>query len=124
MKGVGLPIRFEGNGDIVLDQDETLTYNNIRMALFIQENGVPLFPIGSGLEAEVFDPNDQVQSNILSIRLQQAIILGVDNITADEENFIFSRDGDSLNIIIPYIDQRTQQSQTALLVFSEKQRVE
>jgi hypothetical protein len=75
------PLRFMGNGDIVISQDYQSLEQNMRSSALILNGSIPLkTEIGSPVCRLPFDPSDDVTKIMASMDVKDAIIVGEDRV--------------------------------------------
>lgn len=108
------PLQFEANGDARLTVDEKALNDNIQIAVFIRPYGIPLFPLGVGVEDYCFDPNDEVLQAELETHITDGLSESVDGIQVDSQ-FVFTEDENELKVAVPYLNTRTLQNSRSVI---------
>lgn len=112
--GIALPLRFLDNCDLDIAEDDNLIHDNILLAVFIRRNGIPLIPLGAGIEDFVFDPLDAAIEAFLSFRLYDTIFYGVANVQPSLD-MVFTEGESELKVVVPYVNSKTRNISTTIL---------
>jgi len=119
--GPSFPLQFYPNGDILLDTDESVLNSDIRLSAFVRPYGIPLFPLGVGIEDFAFDQLDEVIRAELEIHVSDGVSSSVDGIVIDR-SFYFEESENSLKVIVPYVNTRINKNQSSVIV-TERHKV-
>lgn len=103
------PLQFEDNGNAKLTVDEKALNDNIKLAVFIKPLGVPLYPLGVGVQDYAFDPNDEILQAELAVHITDGLSESVDGIKVNPD-FAFDEQEDTLNVAVPYVNTKTRKS--------------
>lgn len=108
------PFRFTERGDVVLASNDVAINDSIKLAAFVRKNGIPLLPLGAGMDEFPFDPLDTPFRSFMGFRLKAAIELGVLGVKVDN-NLTFDEQDTKVNVAVRYLNERTDEVQSAIL---------
>jgi hypothetical protein len=114
IENFSFPLRFTVNCNIELTTNEEVLRDNINIALFVNENGVPLIPLGLGLDKFVFDPNDEILKDFLEIRIRDSINEDVTGVFV-RDNMISINDENTFRIFVSYINEFITKDETLII---------
>ncbi len=123
---IAFPFQFTAGGDVKVVPEEVGVNNDVQMSVFIREGGIPLFPIGVGIEDFVFDFLDFPDQVFLADRIAESIRLGVPFARVMEEQVQFD-DSDiernKMKVVVPYSNLKTGKDEVAILAVP-RQRID
>lgn len=108
------PLQFESDGDARLTVDEKALNDTIQLAVFIRPYGIPLYPLGIGVEDYSFDPNDQVLQAQLEVHITDGLSESVEGIQV-QKVFQFDEDENKLSVAVPYLNTRTLKNSRSVI---------
>jgi len=114
IENISFPIRFTSNCNVKFSDNEELLKDNINLTLFINENGVPLIPLGLGIERFVFDPNDDVLKDFLEIRIRDSINEDVAGVFV-RDDMIHINDENTFRIFVRYVNELISKDETLII---------
>lgn len=118
LENIDFPYRYDskGNGNVVLSDDDKILSDSIKQAVFIRKHGIPLSPIGAGMDEIPFDQLDIPTRSFIEARIQEAVDEGVDGVDVARDMF-FEEDPDSnlLSVTVPYLNRHIDESQSTKL---------
>jgi len=102
------PLRFKDDCDAELIPDEVSKNETIKNTILVNKHGIPLVPLGVGIDEHVFEPLDQNIQAYLTYKIRDGMDTGVDQIKATT-NIAFDEDDDNnkLSIKAAYLDTKT-----------------
>lgn len=110
------PLRFQPSCDIVKTHDEKALNDNIQISVFVRKYGIPLFPLGVGVEEFCFEPMDIPTKAALSMHLRDGIDLGVDGLKVNGDiTFIEDPTQNKLSIAVPYLNTKVSKNQQSVI---------
>lgn len=116
LRAIDFPVRFIENGNIVLTTDQKAINDTLKNTVFVRKNGIPLFPLGIGVQDISFDPADIVTRVWLSTKIRDGIIAGVT--TVDPGDVVIEEPlgrESTLIVGVPYRNKITNERQTVLV---------
>lgn len=113
--GPAFPLQFYPNGDMLLDTNENVLNSDIRLATFVRPYGIPLFPLGVGVEEFAFDNLDEVLMTELEIHVSDGVSNSVDGVLV-QGSFQFEEDENTLKFVVPYMNTRINKIQSSVIV--------
>lgn len=114
LQEIAFPLRFTENGDVVLTNNDAAINDSIKLSAFVQTNGIPLMPLGAGMNMLPFDPLDTPFKAFLGFRLKTAIELGIEGVNVDH-NLVFVELENKVDVAVRYLNERTSEVQSAIL---------
>jgi hypothetical protein len=114
IENISFPIRFTSNCDVELSNNEETLKDNINVTLFVNENGIPLIPLGLGLDKFVFDPNDDVLKDYLEIRIRDSINDDVAGVSV-REDMVSINDENTFRIFVHYLNEYITKDETLII---------
>jgi hypothetical protein len=110
------PLRFKSNCDIVRCYDEKALNDDVKLSVFIRKYGIPLFPLGVGVEEFCFEPMDIPTQAALSMHLRDGVDLGVDGLKVNGDiTFVEHPTQNKLSIAVPYLNTRIGKNQQSVI---------
>jgi hypothetical protein len=82
--------------------------------LFVNENGIPLIPLGLGLDKFVFDPNDDVLKDYLELRIRDSINDDVAGVSV-REDMVSINDENTFRIFVHYLNEYITKDETLII---------
>lgn len=114
IENISFPIRFTSNCDVELSNNEETLKDNINVTLFVNENGIPLIPLGLGLDKFVFDPNDDVLKDYLELRIRDSINDDVAGVSV-REDMVSINDENTFRIFVHYLNEYITKDETLII---------
>jgi hypothetical protein len=114
IENISFPIRFTSNCDVELSNNEEALKDNINVTLFVNENGIPLIPLGLGLDKFVFDPNDDVLKDYLELRIRDSINDDVAGVSV-REDMVSINDENTFRIFVHYLNEYITKDETLII---------
>jgi hypothetical protein len=114
LQEIAFPLRFTEKGDVVLINNDGAVNDSIKLAAFVRKNGIPLMPLGAGMDEFPFDPLDFPFKAFMGYRLKSSIELGVKGIRVDN-NLTFTESESNVKVAVRYLNERTSEVQSAIL---------
>lgn len=118
IENIDFPYRYKttGNGDVIIANNDKVISDSIKLAVFIRKNGIPLSPLGAGVDEIVFDQLDISTRAFIEAKIQEAIDLGVESVDVARDLFFEEReDENKLEVTVPYLNRRTEETQSTKL---------
>lgn len=113
---IAFPMHFDDNGDLLLTKDESTYNDDLKMCVFVRQQGIPLFPFGAGVEELIFDPMDFPTQVFLSDKIGLAVTQGNTKLRVIEDEIAYTEYEDNkLTVAVPYINAQTGRGGSALL---------
>lgn len=103
LESLDFPLQFKSNGDLTLTSNDRAIQHDLQHAVMILSGGVPLAGhIGSKVPVMPFDPNDDVNSDIIIEEIARSCRLNVPKALVDRDIFIIE-DDHSVRAVVPYV---------------------
>jgi len=114
LMSVDFPLRFGSDCDVSLTTDDAAVNDTMKLVTFVRKHGVPLLPLGFGVDQFVFELNDIVLQTVIEIDLSENLNSGVDGIMV-APNFDFEADESSLKVGIPYMNTKVRKDKYSVI---------
>jgi hypothetical protein len=114
------PLQFTLDGNAQLTSEDKGINDSIRLVSFLRPYGIPLYPLGIGVQYYVFDPNDYVLQGELQVHIADGLGEAIDNIKV-EDFFAFEEDENSLRVTVPYINTRTMKNGMSVIAIPKQE---
>lgn len=103
-RDVSLPMQFDADCDLLLDEDQEVIEQSLQLLTFIPQGSFRLFPdLGSAAQLAVFDPLDEETTLIFDTSLRNAFETLEPRVFLDKEfTFDETADEQKLVVIVPY----------------------
>lgn len=104
---VGFPIKFTDDCDLELEYNEVSDHSDLKMAVFIQNMGIPLYEFGSKLNRLIFDPLDFPTEVLVADSIASSVLIGNESLVIEDDNIQFFVDNTKLSVVVPYFNMKT-----------------
>ena len=103
-KNIAFPLQFTDDGDLVLEEDESVINQSLALVALSSKGSIPLFPdFGSEFLNNVFEPFSQAANIVMDTALRNSLEQQEPRIVIDRQ-ILFDEKANSstLVIVIPY----------------------
>ena len=99
---VSFPLRFKDDCKIVTIPELPYIDDILKLTIFMRRNGIPLIPLGVGIEESVFELEGTPLEALLSYLIQDGINFGVSNVYVSGDTITFVVGDDKVSVTVPY----------------------
>ena len=118
-KAIAFPMQFTERGDVNIVNDEVALNDDVKLAIFIREGGIPLFPFGVGIDDFIFDVLTRSEQIFLTDRIAESVRRGVRTARVDESAVQYDEteleSKHKTAVSVPYKNLKTNEDNVALL---------
>lgn len=112
---ISFPLRFDRNSDLAVVNRNTSIIDELRVVSFTNGRGIPLYPLGVGVDDYVFDPNDTPTQVYLAARITDEVSRHIPIVSVSEEGIQFFVEENNLSLSIPFVNHKTSKESVASL---------
>jgi hypothetical protein len=113
---IDFPVRFSETGNIELSVDDKAINDTMKTTMFVRKNGIPLFPLGIGVQDMPFDPADEATKAWLTTRTRDGLLAGVETIMPTDvgaEELVGKQN--TLSLTVFYINRVTSERRSVII---------